>query len=410
MKKKKRTNDCKTACMLGLFPYDTDVRVQNYVNPLTKVGFSVDIIGQGKEDYSTTMENGTVVSVFTIGERVKKDKHKIFYLWDYMHFLVLSMFKVARLHFRKKYRFIHVHNPPDFLVFATWIPRLFGAKIILDIHDILPEFYARKFGVDMNSKLTRGLLHLEKASCGFANHVIVANDVWRNTLIKRSVEEKKCTSVINFVDRDLFSPKGRVGSEKKNGCFTIIYHGSCTEHHGLDVAIKAIELLKDRISSLKFLIYGEGYYLETVKNLIVSKGLERLIEMREFVPIVEVPRILNEADIGVVPKKDGLFVGEALSTKLFQYVAMGIPAVVSRTVAEKRYFDEDEVKFFTPDDPEDMARKIYEYYQNPQERAVFAQRALNRMDLDNYTIESSAKVYLGLVDTICRKPLNQSRG
>lgn len=410
MKQNKRKTYGKTACMLGLFGYDSDLRVQNYVNSLTPLGFSVDILSQAKKGYSKTLENGTVVSLFPITVRNKKEQHKMGYLLDVTRFFVSAMFKIAFLHIRKRYRVIHVHNVPDFLVFAAWFPKLFGAKIILDIHDILPEFYARKFHTNMNSLLTKGLLYMEKASCRFANHVIVANDVWRETLIKRAVKENKCTSVINFVDRKMFFPRGKNGLEDNDGYFTLIYHGSYTEHHGLDIAVKAIDLLKNKIDSLKFIIYGEGSYEEEIRSLIRSRGLEGIIEMRKFVPLHEVPQILSKADIGVVPKKDGLFVGEALSTKLFQYTAMGIPAVVSRTVAEKRYFNEDEVKYFTPDDAEDLARKIYEYYQNPQGRAVFAQKALRRMDKDKYNLDSSTKVYLGIIDSIFKSPSNKFRG
>ena len=48
---------------------------------------------------------------------------------------------------------IHVHSVPDFLVFAALVPKLLGARIILDIHDILPEFYASKFGASKDSRL-----------------------------------------------------------------------------------------------------------------------------------------------------------------------------------------------------------------------------------------------------------------
>ena len=48
---------------------------------------------------------------------------------------------------REPYDLIHVHSVPDFEVFAALWPKLRGSKIILDIHDIIPEFYASKFGI-----------------------------------------------------------------------------------------------------------------------------------------------------------------------------------------------------------------------------------------------------------------------
>ena len=61
------------------------------------------------------------------------------------------MFLLMRRHVKARYQLIHVHSVPDFLVFAAWFPKLTGAKIILDIHDLLPELYAGKYGTDHNS-------------------------------------------------------------------------------------------------------------------------------------------------------------------------------------------------------------------------------------------------------------------
>ena len=61
------------------------------------------------------------------------------------------MYEVSRRHLREKYDLIHVHSVPDFLVFTAWLPKLTGTPVILDIHDILPEFYASKFGLDPSS-------------------------------------------------------------------------------------------------------------------------------------------------------------------------------------------------------------------------------------------------------------------
>ena len=77
---------------------------------------------------------------------------------------------------------------------------------------------------------------------------------------------------------------------------------------------------------------------------------------------------------------------------------MGIPAVVSRTRAEQQYFSEDEVKYFIPGDPEDMACRILELYENPELRTAMAQRALRK--IDQYNLETNAKKYLQIIHTL----------
>ena len=50
-----------------------------------------------------------------------------------------------------------------------------------------------------------GLLKQDgKGVCGFVDHVIVSNDLWRETLISRSVSEEKCSVFLNHVDPAVF--------------------------------------------------------------------------------------------------------------------------------------------------------------------------------------------------------------
>ena len=93
---------------------------------------------------------------------------------------------------------------PDFLVFAAWYPKWTGAKLILDIHDIVPELFLNKFKVKPNSWLVKGLRVIERASAAFVDHVIVSNHIWSEKLIARSVPREKCSVFLNHVDQDHF--------------------------------------------------------------------------------------------------------------------------------------------------------------------------------------------------------------
>src|SRR5436305_14528029 len=59
-------------------------------------------------------------------------------------FLLLAAVTVSWLHLRRPYDIVHVHNMPDFLVLAALVPRLLGAKIILDVQDVTPELMGAK--------------------------------------------------------------------------------------------------------------------------------------------------------------------------------------------------------------------------------------------------------------------------
>ena len=59
------------------------------------------------------------------------------------------------------------------------IPSCGGTKIILDIHDILPEFYESKFESKNRSWSMWALRRAEHASARFADHVIISNHLWK---------------------------------------------------------------------------------------------------------------------------------------------------------------------------------------------------------------------------------------
>ena len=132
---------------------------------------------------------------------------------------------------------MHVHSVPDFEIFAAALVKFSGAKLILDIHDIVPEFYAAKFAVKPDSLVVRLLILVEKLSTAFADHVIIANDLWRTKIVARSVPEAKCTSFINYPDRTVF--REDLPRRPARRPLRRFAPGSLNWHQGLDIAVRA---------------------------------------------------------------------------------------------------------------------------------------------------------------------------
>ena len=186
------------------------------------------------------------------------------------------------------------------MVFTAWLPRLQGAKIILDIHDVLPELYASKFGVRETSLIYKLLLQVEKSSANFADHVIIANDIWRAKLLTRSVRSDKCTAILNFPDRTIFAPRGRTRTDER---FIMLYPGTLNWHQGVDIAIRAFAAIKDAAPNAEFHIYGVGPAEESLRSLAESLGLNERVNSvaRES---YEISRLLWRMPIlGLCPKE-----------------------------------------------------------------------------------------------------------
>jgi glycosyltransferase involved in cell wall biosynthesis len=384
-------------CMLAYTFYELDSRVRQYAEALAQRGDHVDVIALQRAGlpYYEILKG---VHVFRIQKRKINEKDKLDYFLRLVKFFIYSAIFLSKKNSEAKYDVIHVHSVPDFEVFAAWLPKLAGSKIILDIHDIVPEFYASKFKVDEQSAIFKTLVFIERASAKFADHVIAANHIWEETLTKRSVGKGKCTTFLNYPDTSIFKKPHHKG---EGGKFIIIYPGSLNWHQGLDIAIKAFSRIKDKVPEAEFHIYGEGPEKVSLMQLVAQLDLNERILFKETMPIEKIVTVMAKADLGVVPKRNSFFGGEAFSTKILEFMIVGIPVVVSATKIDKYYFNDSVVKFFKPSDENDLAGCMIALMKDKESRDRLAQNALKFVD--NYTWDKRKHEYLDLVDTLILK-------
>jgi glycosyltransferase involved in cell wall biosynthesis len=375
--------------------YETDNRVLRYASTLAKRGDHVDVFalrGEGKP----VEEVLDGVHVHRLQPRILNEKSQFSYGWRICQFLMRAAVQVAKRDLKKRYDILHIHSVPDFMVLSALLPKLRGTPIILDIHDILPEFYASKFNSGKQSHLFRFLVGVERASCRFASHVIIANDIWRERLVSRSLTSDKCTVVLNSPDRSIFNQTGN--GHANNGKFLMLYPGSLNWHQGLDIAVRAFAIISKDIPEAEFHIYGEGPFKNVLLDMIKELGLEQRVKMPPTRSLREIAQIMATADLGVVPKRKDNFGNEAFSTKILEFMAVGVPVIVSDTTIDKFYFDSSTVKFFRSGDIEDLACRMREMIENPLERQQQTENATRFVK----TVDWSAKQheYLNLVERL----------
>jgi len=360
------------ACMLAYTFYENDGRVMRYAEALAQDGVEVDAIVLGREEQAREeMIHG--VRVIRVQTRQKNEKGKLAYLWRLLCFFVRSMFEVTAQHLRKPYCLIHVHSVPDFEVLAALVPKLLGARIILDIHDIVPEFYAAKFGVSHRSPIFAALRLVERVSAAFADHVIAANDIWLERLVERATRRDKCTAFINYPDTSVFHRKLRTRVD--DGRFVVIYPGTLNWHQGLDLAVRAFAAARIDAPTMELHIYGEGPSKPELQRLVIELALQDRVFLHAPVPLREIAGVMANADLGVVPKRNDSFGGEAFSTKILEFMALGVPLVVADTRIDRHYFDATLVRFFLAGDADSLAQVLVSAYRERGANFALASKA-----------------------------------
>ena len=123
--------------------YPHDPRPRREIEALIQGGYQVDLIClRGKEQVKK--ENKFGCNVYRVNlQRSRESKFK--YILLYLSFCIRSFFVLNWMYIRNRYDAVHTHNMPDFLVFLAVIPKIFGSKIILDLHDPSPEILMTLF-------------------------------------------------------------------------------------------------------------------------------------------------------------------------------------------------------------------------------------------------------------------------
>lgn len=381
-------------------------RVQREAEALIDSGYEVDVICL-RQPGESTQDIVYGVNVHRLPVRRHKGRGVVVQLLEYLTFFCLALWRLTSWHLRHRYNVIQVHNPPDFLVLATLIPRLMGAKIVLDLHDLTPEFYASRFKSDMNRWPVRLVCWQEQLACRFANHVITVTEPWHQTLIRRGLSPDKCSIVMNVADSKLFQRDKIHTVASRDNRFHLFYHGTLAQRYGIDLALQAVARLRHDLPNICLTIHGRGEFLNDLRRLAQELALEEHVHFStEYVPIEELPTLITTADIGLVPYRRDVFTDGVLPTKLMEYTALGVPAIAARTAAIEAYFDETMVQFFTPGDLDDLTRCIRELYHDRARLAAMVENARRFNQRYNWPAQSTN--YIRLVDRLGRSNRHQA--
>lgn len=360
----------KSICVLLQGVYDIDSRVRRKTGAMLAAGYSVDVLALrepgGRKQYSLKGAN-----VYTVG--LGKQRGSLArYFFEYTAFFVWASIKVTMLMIRNRYDLIDVNNLPDFLVFAPFVAKWMGAKIVLDMHEITPEFYMSKYRIAEDSWVVRLLKYIEKVSVRFADHVININKPIEDLLVSRGMARSKSTIIMNVADENRFA-NTLVGSAAPAGLpgrdvFVMMYHGTLTHMYGVDIAIKAFSIAHHRMPQAEFWILGSGTEFDALRELSESLGLGSKVRLPGSIPSNEIAAWVNRADIGVLPIRRDVFLEFVSPNKLSEYISMGKAVIVARLKAIQHYFSDEALTYFEPNDAEDLARQMIRLYHDPELR------------------------------------------
>ena len=159
-----------------------------------------------------------------------------------------------------------------------------------------------------------------------------------------------------------------------------------------------------KIPGARLHIYGEGNAKEELTALTRQLGLTDIVRFFEPRPVEAIAEVMSQADLGVVPKRADSFGNEAYSTKIMEFMSLGVPVAVSGTKIDRFYFNDNLVRFFESGNVDALAAALLEMLQDEPLRQRLIANALEYAARNSWDIRKDD--YLELVDGLIeRRPV-----
>jgi glycosyltransferase involved in cell wall biosynthesis len=386
--------------------YEGDARVRRYAESLAALGHRVDVLALRAKDKPAREDlRGVAVHRLPLSRR---RGGTLRYLFEYVAFTLLCGFVLLRR--ARRYDVVHVHNMPDFLVFAALAPRLCRRKVVLDVHDLMPEVYCSKFKASVRHPGIWPIRWQEWLSHRFANACVFATERFRRGAIERgTVREGDSIAVMNAADTTLFDRQRHPwrGPERE-GEFVMLYLGTVSDRHGVDQCVRVLPHVRDRIPGVRLKIHAklseaEGKPMAALQQLARDLGVADRVEIGPPVPLQEVPALMSRASVGVFTPHLDVHIDMALSLKVPEFVAMDVPVVAVRTSIMTSLFREDEVLMFADGDLPAFADCLARLHAEPGLREAMTVRA--RRFTREHAWENEFAGYRRLLERLTKRAL-----
>lgn len=393
-------------CIVRHGYYPSELNVRREAEALRACGFEVHVIclrGPAQARHET-IAGVTVWRLPLTHQR----RGILRYLLEYNVFLVLAATALLRLQRRSVLRAVQVNTMPDYLVFATLPLRLFGTKVVLHVHEPMPELFGTLFSRWYHRPLIGVVELAQRVSLAYADHALTVTSLMRESLASRGVPREKVTVIVNAPDerlvaigqrpeivaraRDMRRALGASGAQR------LVCHGTIEHRYGIDLVVRAVARLVGDFPRLQFHLMGSGDYVDEVLALAERLGVGSNVRYLGFVPLDLMVAELLAADLAVVPMRRNPYSNLVHTNKMFEYLAFERPVIASRLDAVLAYFPPDSLLYFEPDDDADLAERLRYGLTHPDEMQQRVRRSTEIYERYRWAVERPR--YLDVYDRL----------
>ena len=371
-----------------------DIRVEKEAKTLLDAGHEVHLLlegspGQNRDEQYKGMSLQRGVTMGPLREKYHRYTFN-FTFRDPMWRRAISYFASSR-----KVQVFHVHDLP-FMREAVSVARELGLPIVADLHENYPAglqvWYESAFKKRTIYNYGRWSRY-EREILEEVDAVIAVVEESKERLIRLGLPADKIFVVPNTASRERETiPIERGIVERYRGSFVLCYIGGFAPHRGLDTVIRAMPAVKARVPEALLLLVGDRNepYRRYLEKLAADVGCGDVVEMTGWQPFEKIWSFIEASDVCLVPHARNPHTDTTIPHKIFQYMSVSKPIVVSDCPPLRRVVeDSGGGVWFTFDDPADFAARIIDLHKSEEKRLEMGKAGRSAF-IDRYNWDSTS--------------------
>jgi len=249
------------------------------------------------------------------------------------------------------------------------VGRMFKIPVVFDMWENYPEALRGWGKSEWTTRLFKNhhvARIVERWVTPRVDHVFTVVEEQRNRLISLGVRPDRVSVVTNAIDPDLFASlplRDDLPLDSAPDAYRLLFVGAITVERGLDDIIRALPLVRPHIPGVRLYIGGAGNDETRLRRIAEHENVQDIVHFLGWIAFDQIRSYIQKADLCLVPHVYNDFINTTIPNKLFQYMALAKPVLVSHAKPLARVVRESSCGFvFQSGDPLDAAEKIREAY------------------------------------------------
>ena len=247
------------------------------------------------------------------------------------------------------------------------VGRITGRPVIFDFAENYPAML-RDFWPANRRRLFNWIVRspriarwVEKVAIRLADHILVVVEESKERLQRLGVEAERLSVVMNTPLPDRFMVAGEKSpeAEASNPYFDVIYLGFLELARGVETAIQAMPAIAAKIPHARLIVIGSGSQEKYLHDLARRMKIADRVVFKGWIPYDRAHDWIVASSVGIVPHVATESWMTTIPNKLFDYMALGKPVVVSDVRPAKRIVEQEKSGLvFRSQDAEDFSLQV----------------------------------------------------